>query len=79
MSALPRGADIGGAAGYARYPVIAAISERTEKARVLDRPNRAILTVRRSLPAYPDKRTISEPGGMSQTCQNPPSISTLSR
>jgi hypothetical protein len=26
-------------------------------------------TIRRSLPAFPDKRTISEPIGMSQTCQ----------
>jgi len=31
--------------------------------------NRAVLTAHPSLPLYPDKRTISEPVGMSQTCQ----------
>src|SRR5260370_36739765 len=30
---------------------------------------RAILTVRRSLPVYPDKQTFSEPVGMSQRCR----------
>jgi hypothetical protein len=30
---------------------------------------RVILTVRRSLPVYPDKRTISEPVGTSHLCQ----------
>jgi hypothetical protein len=33
------------------------------------RVNRAILTVRRSLPIYLDKRTILEPVGMSQKCR----------
>jgi hypothetical protein len=31
---------------------------------------RVILTVRRSLPVYPDKQTFSDSVGMSQTCQN---------
>jgi len=31
--------------------------------------NRAILTVRRSLPLYPDKQTISDWGGTSHLCQ----------
>ena len=30
---------------------------------------RVILTVRRSLPVYPEKRTTSESVGMSQRCQ----------
>jgi hypothetical protein len=30
---------------------------------------RVILTVRRSLPVYPDKQTISEPVGTSHLCQ----------
>src|SRR6266566_6615928 len=29
----------------------------------------AVLAVRRSLPVFPDERTISEPLGMSQRCQ----------
>jgi hypothetical protein len=32
--------------------------------------NRVILILRRLLPVIPDKRTISEPVGMSQACQN---------
>jgi hypothetical protein len=35
----------------------------------LDSTNRVVLTTHPSLPVYPDKRTISEPVGMSQTCQ----------
>src|SRR5712691_2059576 len=35
----------------------------------LDSTNRAILTVRRSLPVYPQKQTISEPVGTSHSCQ----------
>src|SRR5229473_2503190 len=31
--------------------------------------NRVVLTVRCSLPVYPDERTSSEPVGMSQRCQ----------
>jgi len=31
------------------------------------RVNRAVLTMRRSLPAYPNQQTISEPTGTSQT------------
>jgi hypothetical protein len=31
--------------------------------------NRNGLTVRRSLPVYPEKQTFSEPVGMSQRCQ----------
>ena len=30
--------------------------------------NRAVLTVRQSLPVFPDKRTFSESVGMSKTC-----------
>jgi hypothetical protein len=32
--------------------------------------NRVILTMRRSLPVYPDKQTFLEPVGMSQKCHN---------
>jgi hypothetical protein len=39
------------------------------------RVKRIILTVRQSLPVFPDKRTISEPVGMSQTCHNRKSLS----
>jgi hypothetical protein len=31
--------------------------------------NRVVLTVRRSLPVYPDKQTSSKPVGTSQKCQ----------
>jgi hypothetical protein len=33
--------------------------------------NRAVLTVGRSVPVYPDKQTSSDPVGMSQTCTIP--------
>ena len=35
---------------------------------------RAILTVRRSLPVYPEKQTFSEPVGMSQRCHHRKSV-----
>ena len=35
--------------------------------------NRVILTVRRSLPVCPDKQTISEPAGTSQSATSRPS------
>ena len=35
------------------------------------RVNRVVLTVRCSLPVYPDERTSSEPVGMSQRCHKP--------
>src|SRR6266404_1009531 len=40
----------------------------------LDSTNRATLTVRRSLPVYPGKQTISEPVGTSHLCQHRKSV-----
>jgi hypothetical protein len=39
-----------------------------------DGVNLVTLTVRRSLPVYPDKQTSSEPVGMSQRCQSTKSL-----
>src|SRR5665811_1334663 len=36
----------------------------------LDSTNRVVLTVRRSLPVFPDKQTISEPVGTSQMVES---------
>ena len=38
---------------------------------------RVILTVRKSLPVFPDKRTISGPIGMSQMCQEATFVADL--
>ena len=38
------------------------------------RVNRVSLTIGRSLPVYPDKRTFSAPVGMSQRCQSTKSL-----
>ena len=48
-----------------------------QKVRLPVRVKRVILTVRKSLPVFPDKRTISGPIGMSQMCQEATFVADL--